>query len=61
MAILLIVGLSLVVFFAAEHSLAFLLLLLIGNLALIIWLGKKIVATLLFPYGQPLVKFSYHQ
>ena len=44
-----------------ENTLTFLLLLLIFNALMLLWLGKVAIKHLLFPFGQSLVKFNYHQ
>lgn len=59
--VLLAAGLSLVVFWLAEHSLSFLLMLVVVNMLFILYFGNVMITHLIFPFGQKLVKFNFHQ
>lgn len=55
------VGLSFLVFYLAEHSLGFLLMLLSFNMFCILYFGRVVITHLIFPFGQRLIKFNFHQ
>jgi hypothetical protein len=57
----LIIGLVIIVTLSSGSNLGLLFLILAFNVVCLMWLGKTAIKHLLFPYGQGLIKFNYHQ
>ena len=56
-----IITLGIVLFIFLQHNLSFLVYIMLGNVILILLLGRTAISHILFPFGQKLGKYYYHQ